>query len=459
MSSYRTRATRLPIIGIVVGITMLGALLAPPAGAQESFDEVRATDSYTNDTAAVMRLYRAFFDREPDAEGASYWMNVANHGSSLDTIAWSFAASDEFINTYGAELSNAQFVTIVYQNVLDREPDIEGLGYWLERMAAGLTRSGVVRWFTANPEFINSYPYEPLGGGFGGSAGYATGLWTDDDGLDNYLRIDLNTGVGTRILPENFAHGLNLGRLEVHPAGREGYVHQYDENPAASCAAAVPMLKRLRLGDGSLKEMGAGAQPMVSPDGRHLAYLDASGCVTAPAEVSAGAGVYAAPLDTVVVLDILTGVERRLVFPDVLTEVQAMADNSALMWEPDEAQLSGPAWVGNEAVMVGDQQVSLGTELTASAVGWELSNDDLVVGFANGSIMAQTKDSTGATLVAIDPTSGGRTVARTAAPPSQIGAAFDVNAEGNLIAIDGELIQPQGYSFFELPEGLLSIGW
>lgn len=110
----------------------------------------------------VLRLYRAFFDREPDGSGARYWIDSYDRGASLDVIAESFTESAEFRNAY-AGTSNAEYVRRVYRNVLGRDYDEAGYRYWLGLLdARRLTRGTLVRWVAANAEFVNRYPYAAI---------------------------------------------------------------------------------------------------------------------------------------------------------------------------------------------------------------------------------------------------------------------------------------------------------
>ena len=110
----------------------------------------------------VLRLYRAFFNREPDAGGARYWIDVFDQGASLDVIAESFTQSAEFRNAY-AGTSNAEYVSRVYRNVLGRSHDEAGYRYWLGLLdSRRLTRGTLVRWVAANAEFVSRYPYAAI---------------------------------------------------------------------------------------------------------------------------------------------------------------------------------------------------------------------------------------------------------------------------------------------------------
>ncbi len=107
----------------------------------------------------MLRLYRAFFQRDPDIDGANYWLERSRRGLSIDEISYSFAASEEFDNTYGS-VDNRQYLEILYGNVHGRATDPAGVDYWLAALEDGrLSRGGVVRWIAAGEEFERNNPY------------------------------------------------------------------------------------------------------------------------------------------------------------------------------------------------------------------------------------------------------------------------------------------------------------
>lgn len=111
--------------------------------------------------ADVLRLYWAFFSRDPDLAGAEYWTERFDGGASIEEIAFAFAVSDEFRLRYGTT-SDAEFVSIVYENVLGRLPDAEGFRYWSGLLnGTSAKRVNVVRWISASSEFIGKHPYRP----------------------------------------------------------------------------------------------------------------------------------------------------------------------------------------------------------------------------------------------------------------------------------------------------------
>ena len=125
-----------------------------------NLDELTRADEFIEDHATVLRLYRASFDREPDLGGALYWISIWNGGATLEQIAFQFAFSDEFKLRYGDDLTNEQFLAVVYQNVLGRDFDQAGFDYWLDLLETGqLGRAGAIQWISLGQEFINSHPY------------------------------------------------------------------------------------------------------------------------------------------------------------------------------------------------------------------------------------------------------------------------------------------------------------
>ena len=104
----------------------------------------------------IIRLYQAFFARQPDQTGFSFWRSkLLSQDADLAKIAQSFSASNEFIDTYGS-LDNAQFVDLVYQNILGREPDAGGFAYWHAAMNNGLTRGELMVGFSESAEHIQN---------------------------------------------------------------------------------------------------------------------------------------------------------------------------------------------------------------------------------------------------------------------------------------------------------------
>jgi hypothetical protein len=99
------------------------------------------------------RLYRAAFDRVPDAAGLGFWIGAMDQGVTLEAVAQAFIGSAEFTAMYGANPTNAAYVNGLYQHVLHRAGDPAGIAYWtgvLDRGAA--TRAQVLAGFGESAE-------------------------------------------------------------------------------------------------------------------------------------------------------------------------------------------------------------------------------------------------------------------------------------------------------------------
>ncbi|MCR9126912.1 MAG: DUF4214 domain-containing protein [Rhodobacteraceae bacterium] len=104
--------------------------------------------------AQLYRLYRATLDRDPDAVGFAGWMDYGSQFRNLPLpeITTAFITSQEFLKTYGT-LDDRSFIETLYQNVLGRSADETGLNGWLEQLANGGSREGVVLGLSLSPEF------------------------------------------------------------------------------------------------------------------------------------------------------------------------------------------------------------------------------------------------------------------------------------------------------------------
>jgi hypothetical protein len=119
-------------------------------------DSVLSSAEFTTYVAPVSRLYLAAFQRVPDQPGLLNWVNFARAGNSLQSMADAFAASQEFTNRY-ATLSNNDYVSQLYQNVLGRAADPDGLAHWTGMLASGTTRGQVLTGFSESQEGIQLF--------------------------------------------------------------------------------------------------------------------------------------------------------------------------------------------------------------------------------------------------------------------------------------------------------------
>ena len=105
------------------------------------------------DAGAAYRFY-GVFDRQPDEQGLGYWIHALDQGASLRTVAEGFLDSAEFMVDYGILLSNARYLEQLYQHFFNRAPDDSGFAYWLSVLDRGVNdRADVLVNFAQSSEY------------------------------------------------------------------------------------------------------------------------------------------------------------------------------------------------------------------------------------------------------------------------------------------------------------------
>jgi hypothetical protein len=85
----------------------------------------------TDISHAVQTLYVAIMGRAADYAGLKYWVdNISKGISSLDDTRAAFIEQIEYTAIYG-QLSTTALVTKLYQNLFERDPEKNGLDYWV----------------------------------------------------------------------------------------------------------------------------------------------------------------------------------------------------------------------------------------------------------------------------------------------------------------------------------------
>lgn len=108
--------------------------------------------SALDQTETVGSFYDAMFDRGADAGGLRFWTDSVLDGLNSElSVATYFTESQE---DGTAELTNAQFVTRMYEFGLDRTPDQAGYTYWLNLLnTQQVSRGQVLLSFVDSSEF------------------------------------------------------------------------------------------------------------------------------------------------------------------------------------------------------------------------------------------------------------------------------------------------------------------
>ncbi len=79
----------------------------------------------------ITEIYEKILDRTPSDGEISYWISKLNEGKSAAFVLRYFFRSEEFENRH---YSDEEFVTKLYRVVLERDPDEEGFEYWLREI-------------------------------------------------------------------------------------------------------------------------------------------------------------------------------------------------------------------------------------------------------------------------------------------------------------------------------------
>jgi len=95
----------------------------------------------------IANLYISILGRNPEPLGFGNWTDALanNNGTqaALNTITIDFGKSPEFIATYGGQTTSAA-ITLMYNNVLNRAPDANGLSYWTTQYNTYLSQGNTV---------------------------------------------------------------------------------------------------------------------------------------------------------------------------------------------------------------------------------------------------------------------------------------------------------------------------
>ena len=101
----------------------------------------------------VDRLYVNILGRGVEDAGRDYWVNGIKSGEfTRDSVALTILQSAEFT---GKNLSNEQYVTVLYQAFLGRTPDAQGLSNWVNALNNGASRQDVASGFAHSTEWNN----------------------------------------------------------------------------------------------------------------------------------------------------------------------------------------------------------------------------------------------------------------------------------------------------------------
>jgi hypothetical protein len=134
-----------PTLELVSLPTLPGSAAAPARtiSRAEAVASVIGSREFQDTVTPLARLYLATFGRYPDYEGLNYYTGQREEARPLHEIANDFVRSREFEARYGT-LDNAQFVEVLFGNVLGHASQQDVRGYWVGELDSGRMTRGQV---------------------------------------------------------------------------------------------------------------------------------------------------------------------------------------------------------------------------------------------------------------------------------------------------------------------------
>ena len=127
----------------------------PETPAEPTKKPVPNNDSTRQIKSFVERIYVYVLDREPEEGGSNFWTaQLYNFDNSGAEVAQGFIFSEEFVNR---NTSNEEFVTILYKTFFGRDPEEEGMNFWLGQLSSGaMSRTDVANGFIFSQEWADT---------------------------------------------------------------------------------------------------------------------------------------------------------------------------------------------------------------------------------------------------------------------------------------------------------------
>jgi Ca2+-binding RTX toxin-like protein len=109
---------------------------------------------------ASASLYEVVLGRSADAGGFEFYSGT--DGTKLIEAANGMLGSDEFASKFGPinQLSDTQFLDVMYQTAFNRDADSGGLKFWLDKIAEGMSRGEVAVRFAYSAEAQSAFDTE-----------------------------------------------------------------------------------------------------------------------------------------------------------------------------------------------------------------------------------------------------------------------------------------------------------
>ena len=130
------------------------ALNSAKTTADKLISGILSSPEYENTVSPVLLIYRGILERMPDQQGFNYWSTKLFLGENIFNATLDVSNSAEFKHHFGSSANaplSATFIKTLYQQVLGREPDVNGLKFWTQ---SGLNQGELTANFASSSEAV-----------------------------------------------------------------------------------------------------------------------------------------------------------------------------------------------------------------------------------------------------------------------------------------------------------------
>ena len=145
LPNSRSSRRRNNLRGAAEGLERRAMLSATPQDLAVAL--THSAEHYAN---VVQHDYQQYLGRGADAQGQQHWVSAMQHGETAEQMEAEFIGSNEYIANHGG--SQAEWVKGMYQDLLGRSADQQGLDDWTQALKSGTSPSTVAHGFAASHE-------------------------------------------------------------------------------------------------------------------------------------------------------------------------------------------------------------------------------------------------------------------------------------------------------------------
>src|SRR5262249_48195079 len=98
----------------------------------------------------IRRAYELYLHRDPEQDGVHFWLALMRSGFRDESLEAGFLGSPEYIANHGG--TGGGWVKGMYEDLLGREPEQDGYNFWVNALAHGANPAEVALGFAASEE-------------------------------------------------------------------------------------------------------------------------------------------------------------------------------------------------------------------------------------------------------------------------------------------------------------------